>query len=37
MKSERDMLSALQKTQDVSLDSDEVMQHIKDVPSYYHF
>lgn len=37
MKSERDMLSALQRTQDVSLDSDEVMQHIKDVPSYYHF
>ena len=31
------MLSALQRTQDVSLDSDEVMQHIRDVPSYYHF
>ena len=33
---EKDMLAALKNTEDVSLDSEELMQKVKDIPSYYH-
>ena len=32
---ERDMLAALRKSEDVSLESAELMRRIKDIPSYY--
>ena len=33
---EKDMLAALKNTKDVSLESEELMQKVKDIPSYYH-
>ena len=33
---EKDMLAVLKNTEDVSLDSEELMQKVKDLPSYHH-
>ena len=33
---EKDMLAALKNTEDVSLDSEELMQKVRDIPSYHH-
>ena len=37
MRPEKDMLTALESAKDVSLESEELMKKIKDLPSYYHF
>ncbi len=36
MSAERDMLASLKNAKDVSLDSEELMRQVKDIPSYYH-